>query len=79
MLEPEKVKTVTLATITLHNWLQEDSENGKIYIPKGLIDHKNIETSEIFQGSSTADDVQGHGIQCHFHVVEITLLTMLEN
>ena len=51
MLDPEKVKTVTLAAITLHNWLLEESENVKIYIPKGLIAHENIETGEIFEGS----------------------------
>ena len=59
MLEPEKVKTVTLVTITLHNWLRKESENWKIYIPKGLIDHENIEAGEIFEGSWRADDVQG--------------------
>ena len=55
MLEPEKVKTirkkvkkVILTAITLHNWLREESENGKVYIPKGSIDHKNIETGEFF-------------------------------
>ena len=51
MLEPEKVKTVTLAAIILHSWLREESENGKIYIPKCLIAHENIETSKIFEGS----------------------------
>ena len=59
MLESEKVKTVALAAITLHNWLREESKNGKIYISKGLIDHENIETSEIFEGSWRADDAQG--------------------
>ena len=59
MVEPEEVKTVTLAGITLHNWLREESENEKIYIPKGLIDHENIETGEIFEYSWKADDVQG--------------------
>ena len=59
LLETQKVKTVTLEAITFHNWLQEASENGKIYIPKGLTDHENIETGEIFEGSWRADDVQG--------------------
>ena len=57
MVEPEEVKTVTLTGITLHNWLREESENEKIYIPKGLIDHENIETGEIFECSWKADDV----------------------
>ena len=51
MLEPEKVKTVTLAAITLHNWLREERENGKIYVSKGLIDRENIKTGETFEGS----------------------------
>ena len=59
MLEPEKVKTVTLAAIILHSWLREESENGKIYIPKCLIAHENIETSKIFEGSWRADVVHG--------------------
>ena len=59
ILEPEKVKIVTLATITLYNWLREESENGKIYIPKGLIDHEDIETGQIFEGSWRANDFQG--------------------
>ena len=59
MLETEKVKTVELAAITLHNWLREESENEKIYIPKGLINHENIEMDEIFEGFWGADDVQG--------------------
>ena len=57
MLEPEKMKAVTLVTITLLNWLQEVSENRKIYIPKGLINHENIEMNEIFEGSWGADGV----------------------
>ena len=59
MLEPEKVITVTLAAVTLYNWLREESESGKIYIPKGLINHEDIEPGEIFEGSWRADDVQG--------------------
>ena len=47
MLEPAKVKAVTLAATALHNWLREESENGKICIPKDLIDHENIEMGEI--------------------------------
>ena len=59
LLEPEKVITVTLAAVTLYNWLREESESGKIYIPKGLINHEDIEPGEIFEGSWRADDVQG--------------------
>ena len=59
MLEPGRVKTVTLATITLHSWLREESENMKIYILKGLIAHENIETGKIFEGFWRADVVQG--------------------
>ena len=74
MLEPDKVKTITLATITLHNWLREESENGKIYISKSLIDHENTETGEIFEGSWRADDVQR---SCYFHVSYVTLLGLV--
>ena len=44
MLDPEKVRNITLAAITLHNWLREESENGKVDIPKGLVDYENIES-----------------------------------
>ena len=59
MLEPEKVKIVPLCAITLHNRLREEGENGKIYIPIGLIDHENILTGEIFEASWRGDAVQG--------------------
>ena len=45
----ERVKTATLAAITLHNWLREVSKNWKIYIPKGFIDHENNEVCQIFE------------------------------
>ena len=57
-LEPEKVKTVTFATLILRNWLWEESKNRKIFIPKGCIDYENIETGDIFECSWRADDVQ---------------------
>ena len=31
LLEPEKVKTITLAVFTLHNWLRKESDVGKVY------------------------------------------------
>ena len=39
LLEPEKAKTITIAAITLHNWLRMDSTYGKVYIPQDLADH----------------------------------------
>ena len=39
-LESEKVKMITLATITLHNWLRSECLLGKTYIPFGLVDRK---------------------------------------
>ena len=64
MLEPRKLKTITLAAITLHNWLWEKGENKKIYIPEGLIDHENIETGEIFLREQMRS--RGHGIHVTF-------------
>ena len=51
LISPEKVKTITLALITLHNWLRKESSLGKVYIPPTLIDHENPETGEVIQGS----------------------------
>ena len=45
--EPEKVKFIVLATITLHNWLQKDSSYGKVYIPLELAGNEDITTGEI--------------------------------
>ena len=58
-LEPEKVKTVTLAAITLHNWLRSESKIGKTDIPVGLTDRENIETGEFFEGTWRSDKYQG--------------------
>ena len=58
-LEPEKVKIVTLAAITLHNWLRSESKIGKFYIPVGLTDRENIETGEFFEGTWRSDKYQG--------------------
>jgi hypothetical protein len=54
-LEPEKVKIITLAAITLHNWLRSVSDIGKTYIPSGLIDRENIENGEVYDGAWRAD------------------------
>ena len=49
-LETEKVKDVTLAAITLHNWLWKDLSYRKVYIPSELVDNENIATDEITEG-----------------------------
>ena len=58
-LEPEKVKIITLAAITLHNWLRSENNIGKIDIPVGLIDRENIETGELCEGFWRSDPYQG--------------------
>ena len=58
-LEPEKVKIVILAAITIHNWLRSESKIGKIDIPVGLTDRENIETGEFFEGTWRSDKYQG--------------------
>ena len=57
-LEPEKVKIVTLAAITLHNWLRSESKIRKNDIPIGLNDRENIETGEFFEGTWRSDKYQ---------------------
>lgn len=54
-LEPEKVRTLTLAAITLHNWQRSTSSIGKVDLPKGLADQENA-SGEIISGS-WRDDV----------------------
>lgn len=55
-LEPEKVKVITLAVITLHNWLRMDSSIGKVYLPQSLLDREDTETGEIIEGSWRSDN-----------------------
>lgn len=54
-LEPEKVRTITLATIALHNWQRSKSFVGKVDLPIGLADQET-ETGEIIEGN-WRDDV----------------------
>ena len=58
-LEPDKVTTITLATIALHNWLRSEADSGKIYIPHGLADKDDFETGEVLEGSWRSDVVIG--------------------
>ena len=46
-LEPEKVKVIALATITVYNWLRKDSSYGKVYVPSQLVE--DIATGEIIE------------------------------
>ena len=57
LLEPDKVKIITLATITLHNWLRSDSNKGKVYIPSGLVDREDIESGRVINGSWRSDEI----------------------
>ena len=48
---------ITLAAITLHNWLRSDSSVGKICFQFGIVDHKNIDTGEVFEGSWISEPI----------------------
>ena len=54
-LEPEKVRIVVLATITLHNWLRKDSSYKKVYISSELVGNEDITTGEITEGTWRKD------------------------
>ena len=51
LLEPEKVKAITLAVLTLHNWLRKNSDIGKVYFSPTLVDCEDPKTGEIIEGS----------------------------
>ena len=51
LLEPEKVKAITLAVLILHNWLRKESDIGKVYFSPTLVDREDPETGEIIEGS----------------------------
>ncbi|PFX33921.1 hypothetical protein AWC38_SpisGene1062 [Stylophora pistillata] len=48
---PYKVKRITLAALTLHNWLRADTSTRNIYCPPTLSDREDPETAEIIPGS----------------------------
>lgn len=50
LLEPEKVKAITLATVALHNWQRSSSSVGKIDLPVGLVDQES-HSGELIGGS----------------------------
>ena len=51
LLESEKVKAITLAVFTLHNWLRKESDIGKVYFSPTLVDREDLETGGIIEGS----------------------------
>ena len=55
LLAPVKVKGITLAALTLHNWLRADSSSWNIYCPPALVDREDLETGEIITGSWRED------------------------
>lgn len=57
-LEPEKVRTLTLAAITLHNWQRSISSIGKVDLAKGLVDQESP-SGEIILGSWRDDEPTG--------------------
>ena len=50
LLEQE-VKAITLAVLTLHNWLRKESDIGKVYFSPTSVDRKDPETGEVIKGS----------------------------
>lgn len=55
LLAPFKVKGITLAALTLHNWLRADASSRNIYSPPALIDREDPETAEVIPGSWRED------------------------
>ena len=55
LLVPSKVKGITLAALTLHNWLRADSTSRNIYCPPILVDREDPDTAEIIPGSWRED------------------------
>ena len=50
MLCPEKVQQITMAILTLHNWLRSDNASRNIYCPLTLIDREDMATGELIPG-----------------------------
>jgi hypothetical protein len=50
LLCPEKVQQITMAILTLHNWLRSDNASRNIYCPLTLIDREDMATGELIPG-----------------------------
>ena len=48
---PVKVQKITMAVLTLHNWLNSHGFSRNVYCPSGLTDNENPVTGEIIQGT----------------------------
>ena len=55
LLAPFKVKGITLAALTLHNWLRADTSSRNIYSPPTLVGREDPETAEVIPGSWRED------------------------
>lgn len=55
LLCPEKVQEITMAILTLHNWLRSDKASCNIYCPQTLIDREDPDTGELITGSRRDD------------------------
>ena len=50
LLCSEKVQQITMAILTIHNWLRSDSTSRNIYCPVALIDTEDMVTGEFIPG-----------------------------
>ena len=57
-LSPTFVEDLTLAALTLHNFLRSNTVSKQIYSPKGLADEEDISTGEVVPGSWRASELQ---------------------
>ena len=48
LLAPEKIQVITLATLTLHNWLRADASTRNVYCPQSSFDRDKPETAYTF-------------------------------
>ena len=51
ILNPVKVQKITIAVLTLHNWLNSDRLSRNVYCPPGLTHNENPVTGEIIEGT----------------------------
>ena len=55
LLSPVKVQKITMAVLSLRNWLNSDRFSRNVYCPRGPTDNENPVTGEIIQGTLTDD------------------------
>ena len=77
LLEPEKVKAITLAVLSLHNWLRKESDIGKAYFHQHHSIVKIQKLVKLLKGLGGKKSPQNHG--SHYLTQELIIQLTKQN